>query len=186
MRIQQADNHDMIKRLFSSMKQDRIRDMNARIAGEKAISPRANIGAFPVPTSMFGLTGDDAFSALNPNHIRGLDATNGRDTRIIELPEHMIEAMITFAREDFTRGFGMGNARDGERFTMLRHSFLREIPEQDRQAALHTMTEAFFTEVNRIHSAVREAVPNWTAGQRVSDDILIPILNGAGSYNTLV
>ena len=79
----------------------------------------------------------------------------------------------------------MGNARDGERFTMLRHSFLREIPEQDRQAALHTMTETFFAEVNRIHSAVRDAMPSWVAGQRVPDEILIPILNhGAGSFNT--
>ena len=180
-----SDNYEQILRLFNDYHQRRIRTMEERISGETAISPRANRGAFAPPASMFGLSGDDAFAALNPNHIRGLDVTGGRDTRIIDLPDGAREAMITYARESFTRGFGMGRAQDAERFTMLRHSFLREIPEQDRQAAMHTMDDIFFTESRRLQSAAREAVPNWTPGQRVPDEILIPILNhGAGSINT--
>ena len=198
MRIQQADNHDMIKRLFSSMKQDRIRDMNARIAGEKAISPRnpsnpVNMGLLQSKGQaglLRNMSWDDQASLANPNHIRGLVVMHGqeRDRRIIDLPEHMVEAIRTFAKEDFTRTFGgsRGSVGSAERQTMLMHSFLRELPEQDRLAALHTMHEIRFAESDRIQNAVRQAMPNWQPGQRVSDEILRPILNGAGSYNVTI
>ena len=166
--------------------------MNARIAGEAAISPRTNIGAqrrfAPGDTSMMGLSTDEAFAMLNPNHIKGLVTYHGQqpDRRILDLPDHMREAMITFAREDFTRNFGgsRDSVRSGERQTMLQHSFLRELPIQDRQAASWTLIQIRFAESERIHNAVQQAVPNWQIGQRVPDEILRPILNGAGNFDT--
>jgi len=192
-----SDNHEQVLRLFSEYKQGRIRDMNARIAGEKGVTSRnsgnsigmsaimakANSGAF------IGLSFDDAMSKMNPNHIRGMDATNNPNwRRIIDLPEGAREAMITFAREDFTRNFGGSHdsGRSGERQTMLMHSFLREVPEQDRLAATWTMHQIRLAESERIQNAVRQAIPNWQVGQRVPDEILRPILNGAGSFNTTI
>jgi hypothetical protein len=35
-------------------------------------------------------------------------------------------------------------------------------------------------ENTRLGNAVRQAVPSWTPGQRVSADVLSPILNGHG------
>ena len=67
---------------------------------------------------------------------------------------------------------------------MLMHSFLRELPEQDRLAANWTMQQIRFEETERIQNAIRQAVPNWQIGQRVPDEILSPILNGAGVFNT--
>jgi len=186
-----ATNH-LVSRLFNPQKQGRINDMNARIAGEAAISPRTNIGAqrrfASGDTSMMGLSTDEAFAMLNPNHIKGLVTYHGQqpDRRILDLPDHMREAMITFAREDFTRNFGgsRDSVRSGERQTMLQHSFLREIPVQDRQAASWTLSRMRGEESRRIEAAVREVMPNWQIGQRVPDEILRPILNGAGSFDT--
>ena len=197
MRITDTSNHDQILRLFSENKQARIRDMNARIMGEKGVTSRnsgnsigassilakANSGAF------IGLSFDDAMSKMNPNHIRGMDATDNPNwRRIIDLPEGAREAMITFAREDFVRNFGGSHdsGRSGERQTMLMHSFLREVPEQDRLAANWTMQQIRFEETDRIQNAVRQAMPNWQIGQRVPDELLRPILNGAGSFNTTI
>ena len=190
-----ADNHESIMRLFNDNKQNRIRDMNARIKGERAVTsmnPANNalspsqIWAKGQAGAFMGLSWDDTASLENPNHIRGLSIMHGEsfDNRIIDLPDHMREAMITFAREDFSRIFGgrRGSVASAERQTMLMHSFLREIPEQDRQAALWTLQQISMSESDRIRSAVREHMPNWTHGQRVPDDILRPILNGAGSY----
>ena len=182
-----GDNHDVILRLFNDHKQGRIRDMNARIRGEEGITTRnpANLRGSHTPFASF----DDAMSEMNPNHIRGMDATNNPNwRRIIDLPEGAREAMITFAREDFTRNFGgsggvSGSARSGERQTMLMHSFLREVPEQDRLAANWTMQQIRREETDRIQNAVRQALPNWQVGQRVPDEILRPILNGAGGFN---
>jgi len=189
MRIQQADNHDLIRRLFSDYKQGRIRDMNARIEGETAISPRANLHTLSGGHTPFA-SWDDAMSEMNPNHIRGLVTVQGGpgpDHRMIDLPDHMREAMITFAREDFTRNFGgsRDSVNSGERQTMLQHSFLRELPEQDRQAANWTLQQIRFDESERIHNAVRQALPNWQIGQRVPDNILTPILNGAGGFSAM-
>ena len=57
---------------------------------------------------------------------------------------------------------------------------MHNVPVQDRQAAIHTMNTIFLDETRRIQSAVQQAVPTWVAGQRVSNDILNPILNGHG------
>jgi len=186
-----GDNYEQVLRLFNINKQGRINDMNARIAGEAAISPRTNIGAqrrfAPGDASMMGLSTDESFAMLNPNHIKGLVVYHGQqpDNRIINLPDHMMEAMITFAREDFTRNFGGSNdsVRSGERQTMLQHSFLRELPQQDRQAANWTLQQVRFAESERIMNAVRQAMPGWQIGQHVPDEILSPILNGAGSFS---
>jgi len=189
------NNHDVILRLFDSHKQERIRDMNARIMQEHGISPRnpnasVNHGLL-LQKGQAGLlrnmSWDDQASLANPNHIRGLSIVQGQsfDNRIIDLPDHMREAMITIAREDFATNFGSSrsSARSAERETMLMHSFLREMPEQDRQAALWTMQQTRLAEMNRIHNSVRQAMPNWTSGVRVPDEILRPILNGAGGFN---
>ncbi|MCL2187283.1 MAG: DUF3879 family protein [Defluviitaleaceae bacterium] len=196
-----GDNYVQVLRLFTDYKQGRIRDMNARIAGEKGITsmnPRNNVlspaqvwakgqaGAF------MGLSFDDAASLVNPNHIRGMDATNRcfhETRRIIDLPEGAREALITFAREDFTRNFGgsRGSVDSGTRQAMLQHSFLRQVPEQDRLAASWTMQQIRGAESERIQNALREAIPNWQIGQRVPDNILRPILNGhGGNVNAVV
>lgn len=176
------ENLEQLLMLFSSENSARIRDMNARIRGEEAVTAR---GRGPLTGRGYDLTAsfDDIMSARNPNHIRGLDVTNGMDRRIIDLPDYVHDAIIAFSREQFTRGLGMADWRDGERFTMLRHSFLRDIPEQDRQAALYTMDNIFRTENRRQEAAIREAMPNWMPGQRVPDEILRPILNGHGSFS---
>jgi len=192
-----ADNHESIMRLFNDYKQGRIRDINARIKGERSITsmnPANNvlspsqIWAKGQAGAFMGLSWDDTASLENPNHIRGLSVTHGqeRDRRILDLPDHMTEAMITIAREDFARNFGgsRNSVRSAERETMLMHSFLREIPEQDRLAALWTLQQTRLAETHRIHDTVRQAMPNWTPGQRVPNEILRPIVNhGAGSFD---
>jgi len=186
-----GQNHEAVSRLFNDYKQNRIRSMESRIGGEAAISPRANLHTLRGGHTPFA-SWDDAMSEMNPNHIRGLVTIHGQappDHRMIDLPDHMREAMITFAREDFTRNFGgsRDGVKSGERQTMLQHSFLREIPEHLRQAANWTLQQIRFEETDRIHNAVRQAMPNWQIGQRVPDEILIPILNhGAGSFDTTI
>ncbi|MCL2169918.1 MAG: DUF3879 family protein [Defluviitaleaceae bacterium] len=200
MNITNANNHDLIRRLFSNDKQGRIREMNARIRGEKgitAMNPANNALSPPQIWAkgqrgvFMGLSFDDAMSLKNPNHIRGMDATNRcfhETRRIIDLPEGAREAMITFAREDFTRNFGgsRGSVESGTRQAMLQHSFLRQVPEQDRLAASWTMQQIRFAESERIHNAVRAAMPGWEIGVRVPDEILRPILNGAGGFDATI
>ncbi|MCL2198243.1 MAG: hypothetical protein FWB80_04895 [Defluviitaleaceae bacterium] len=74
---------------------------------------------------------------------------------------------------------GVGGV-DGERSRLLIHSFLPDIPVGDRWAAVGQMSGIFIGEMNRIFDAIRQAVPNWMPGQRVSAEILDPILNGHG------
>jgi len=180
-----SNTHEQIIQLFDPYWRGRIEGVNARIRGEAAITSRG--GAALTGQGGVDLTAsfDDIMSARNPNHIRGLDTTNRQDwRREIDLPEGVREALITFARDDFSRGFGMGDWEGGERLTMLQHSFLRDIPEQDRLAANHTMWNIVRNESLRLQNAARQAIPNWIPGQRVPDEILTPILNhGAGSIN---
>jgi len=158
------DNHEQVMQIFNTYWQGRIERMNHQIRGEHARNP-----------------------VFNANNImEGLELGNGRytvDTRIIALPDGAEEAMITFARDMFARGHGLSDSRgqDGERRRLLMQNILHNVPVQDRQAAVHTMDTAFLNESNRIFDAVRQAVPTWVAGQRVSSDVLNPILNGHGS-----
>ena len=191
------DNHESIMRLFNDYKRGRINDINARIRGESARTSMNPANNALSPTQIWakgeagvfmGLSFDDAMSLKNPNHIRGMDATNRcfhETRRIIDLPEGAREAMITFAREDFTRNFGgrRDSVNSGTRQAMLQHSFLRQVPEQDRLSASWTMQQIRFEESERIQNAVRQAIPNWQIGQHVPDEILRPILNGAGSFD---
>jgi len=184
------DNYEQVLRLFSSNNQGRINEMNTRINGERAISPSIVGDTWrpgPNDTSLIGLSFDDVSSRMNPNHIRGMDATNRPDWRqIIDLPDYMVEAMQTLAREQFARNFnGLASWRDGERQALLQQSFLRELPEQDRLAANWTLQQINLAESMRIESAVREAIPGWQLGQRVPDEILSSILNGTGRYNVM-
>ena len=190
------DNHESIMRLFSEYKRGRINDMNARIRGEKAITSMnpannaltpAQIWAKGEAGVFMGLSFDDAMSIKNPNHLRGMGTMHGEqpDRRILDLPDHMVEAMRDFAREDFTRNFGgsRGSVVSSQRQTALMHSFLRELPEADRRAANFTLQSIRREETSRIQDSVREAMPNWQIGVRVPDEILRPILNGAGSFD---
>jgi hypothetical protein len=189
-----SSNYNQVLRLFNEENQQRIRDKNTRIQNEWAISWK-NPAIPPRMTELLNIANnggamhlsfEDQMEMMNPNFIRGLVTVHGGappDRRIIDIPEGAREAIIAYTRHSFANNFfGMSSCQRD--LTMIRHSFLRQIPEQDRQAAHWTMTQVFSQEADRIVAAVRQAIPNWQNGQRVSDDILIPILNyGAGSIN---
>ena len=156
------NNHEQVMQLFNTYMQERIERMNSRIMGEHARNPNFHWS----------------------NRIEGLEYNHYElwSTRTIDLPEGAEEAMITLAREAFTTRYGMSDARgqDGERMRLLMHSFLPDVAVNDRHAAIRQMSGIFLEETNRIFDTIRQAVPTWTPGQRVSSEILDPILNGHG------
>ncbi|MCL2225271.1 MAG: hypothetical protein FWB96_09940 [Defluviitaleaceae bacterium] len=160
MRLSQ-DNHEQVLELFNSYWQGRIGKMNARISSEHARNPHGYHWS---------------------NRIEGLEYNHAElwSTRTIELPEGTEEAMITFTRDLHSRMHGKMSWQDVERRRILMHSILPQVAVQDRHAAIRQMEAIAREESSRITNAIREHVPSWMPGQRVSNEILRPILNGHG------
>ncbi|MCL2225062.1 MAG: DUF3879 family protein [Defluviitaleaceae bacterium] len=133
-------------------------------------------------------------TAESGTHIEGLvwrydsngNLVSGPEQRLIDLADNMKDAVITFAREQFTRGFGMMNWQDGDRLGAITRRIIMGFSVQDRASALYTLHTIFREEALRIQDAVQQAMPNWTHGQPVPNDILSPILSGEVGFNTTV
>jgi len=152
------------------------------------------INAEVAAMSTAAITAEATLYASDPSRLEGLvlrydsngNLVSGGDQRIIDLPEHMKEAIISFAREQFTRGFGTMNWQDGDRLGAIYRRILTQIPVQDRAAAHYTLGNIWRTETMRIQNAVQQAMPNWIHGQPVPNNILSPILSGEVGFNAVV
>jgi hypothetical protein len=181
-----------ILRLISQEAADKMRDINSRIRTEtrqrgisNALMLRARFQSHQFGRSITNEEWDAVMSAADPYHIKGLvtSSTCVPDRRIIELPAHMKEGIIALVRKHHVMGNGMSNTRMGDDAAALRRSFVRELPVNDRLAAIWTMHQVELAEVNRIHDAIRRERPSWNPGQRVPAHILNPILHGGGSFD---
>lgn len=183
------NNAELIRQLFSTEKRERIDAMNARIGREQAL-PRFTGSSHGHPAfrgvDKRKLSLDELRAMMDPNHIKGLivDPFSEPNHQKIDVPDHMREAMITFTREQFSRGLGLMDWQDGDRLAALKRSFIRNMPIQDRLNGLHTLNMISIEEGRRIESSVRQAMPSWMPGDPIPNNILAPILNGHGGFDT--
>jgi hypothetical protein len=183
------DNYREMMRIFTNENQSRLADVKQRVRSESGHWQGSVMSWEGTPGPIGGrmMTAaewDAALAARDPNHIKGL-VTVGTDVpsgRMIDLPEHMVQGVQDLVRLQFAQILSGERLRNnhGDEIAMLQRSFLREIPVQDRRNAMFTMSQIDQAERQRIESAVREAVPGWQRGMRVSSEIIASILNGGG------
>ena len=146
--------------------------------------------------STAAITAERTRNLMDPTHHEGLVwryygngrlvNVSGAEQRIIDVPDYAREAIILFAREQFSRGFGMMDWQDGDRLGAIERRIWSEFSVQDRASALYTLNTIWREESSRIQDAVRQAMPSWVPGQPVPNNILSPILSGEVGFNAVV
>jgi len=189
------ENYRDMMRIFSDDKRHRLSGIKERVRSESGKFQQSIMSWQGTPSPMgrsMTIEEIDAMrAARDPNHIKGL-GTSGNNVppaRMIDLPEHMTQGIKDMVRFQFTQNFGGAgpmSVRHGDEMGMLMRSFVREIPQQDRLNAMFTMHRIAVAEAHRIDNAVRDVVPNWSQGQRVSTEIMASVLNGGGGRDMLV
>ena len=192
------ENYREMMRIFDTNKQSRLGDIKNRVRSESGKWDHQLFSGIrqqvrgPMGRSMTVREWDDALSALDPNHIRGLGTSSGVNgvggpppPRMLNLPDHMVQGIQDLARLQFAQIFSGASDRrmqHGDELGMLNRSFVREFAEHDRLDAMYSFNRVFQNERLRIESEIQRAMPNWQRGMRVPAEIQAAILNG-GSFD---